>query len=490
MKFNRSHPINILEKTSRFLILLALPVLRAIISGVQAIIQGDIGIIEWLYEWGSGSWFDILVVCTIVLLGFLSWFSYVYNLNDEGISIRQGFIFPLYRFISYQKISVITIENTYYLRPFKAAKLSSDTDGGGQKHSDFEITMRRKQVDELIKLTKNAIIRKNSLKKVYLPKNFHIFVLSFLSSNSLTGVLFVYALVAGATKIFGQVVEEMVMEQLTFFASFFASDTMPLMAAVLTFLLIFGWLISFSKNLERHLKFSSIRQGGLINIESGVFTKHEYYIATKRINLVELRQNIITKTFGLYTTLIHSNGYGKKKDELSVLMPAGSNYDITENLKLLVPEIPFSEKQIKPKFKYIRRILMPTTIAILSTSYLTKLLIDYYPDFSQFISYIGMMFSAGFGLYFVVKVISFFHTGIGVNSKSYTLYYTKGLQILTIAVPKKRIVKTRIKRTFFQLGAGSCDVIFYTSSEGTLRHKVANMNYNEAKYITNLYKYI
>lgn len=490
MKFNRSHPINIIEKTSRFLILLALPVLRAVISGALAIIQGDIGIVQWLYEWASGSWFDILVVFIIIFLGFFSWVRYVYKLSEDGILIRQGFIFPLNRFISYQKISVITIENTYYLRPFKAAKLSADTDGGSKKHPDFEITMRRKQVDELIKLTQNAIVRKNTLKKVYLPKNFHILVLSFLSSNSLTGVLFIYALVAGATKIFGQVVEDMVLEQLTFYASFFASDTMPLMTAVLTFLLIFGWLISFSKNLVRHLKFSAIRQGGLINIKSGVFTKHEYYIATQRINLVELRQNIVTKTFGLYTTLIHSNGYGKKKDELSILMPAGSNYDITENLKLLVPEIPFDERKIKPKVKYIVRILTPTTFAILATSYFTKQLVEYYPDFSQFISYVGTMFSAWFGLYFVVKVISFFHTGIGVNNKSYTLYYTKGLQILTIAVPKKRIVKTRIKRTFFQLKAGSCDVIFYTSSEGTLRHKVANMNYNEAKYITGLYKYI
>lgn len=490
MKFNRSHPINILEKISRFLILLVLPLLRAIISGVRAIIQGDISIVQWLYEWARGSWFDILTLCTILFLGLFSWFRYVYNLSDDGIMIRQGFIFPRYRFISYQKISVITIENTYYLRPFKAAKLCADTDGGGVKNSDFEITMRRKQVEELIKLTQNAIVRNNTLKKVYLPKNFYIAVLSFLSSNSLTGVLFAYALVAGATKIFGQVVEDMVLEQLTFYASFFVSDTMPLMAAVLTFLMIFGWLISFSKNLVRHLKFSAIRQGGLINIKSGVVTKHEYYIATKRINLVELRQNIVTKTFGLYTTLIHSNGYGKKKDELSVLMPAGSNHDITENLKLLVPEIPFSEKKIKPKVKYITRILMPTTVAIFATSYLTRRVVEYYPDFSQFISYIGMVFSAGFGLYFVVKVISFFHTGIGVNNKAFTLYYTKGLQILTIAVPKKRIVKTRIKRTFFQLGAGSCDVIFYTSSEGTLRHKVANMNYNEAKQITGLYKYL
>lgn len=486
LKFNRSHPINILEKISRFLILLFLPLLRAIISGIEAVIDGHISFVDWLYDWGRGSWFDILTVFMIVLLGFFSWFSYVYNLSEDGILIRQGFIFIRYRFINYKKISVITIENTYYLRPFKAAKLSADTDGGGVRHSDFEITMRRKQVEELISLTKNAIVRKNALIKTYHPKNFHIAVLSFLSSNSLTGVLFVYALVTGASKIFGQEVEDLILEQITTYASIFASDTMPLMTAVLTFLIIIGWFISFSKNLIRHLKFTATRHGGLINITSGVGTKHEYNIATKRINLVELRQNLVTKLFGLYTTLIHSNGYGKKKDELSVLMPAGSNRDITINLEVLVPEIPFSKRQIKPKVKYLTRILMPTGVCIIATLYATQQLIYRFQNFSQFITYVGFMCAIGVGLYFIVKIISFFHTGIGSCNKTFTLYYTKGLQIKTISVPKNRIVKTTVKRSFFQLMAGSCDVVFYTSSEGTVRHKVPNMNYNEAKHLIGL----
>lgn len=486
MKYNRSHPINILEKTSKFFILLILPVLRAIISGVKAIIAGDISLVQWFYDWASGSWFDILTIFLIFFLGFSSWFRYVYRLDDDGILIRQGLFFSRYRFISYQKISVITIENIYYLRPFKASKLSADTDGGGVRNSDFEITMHRKKVDELINLTKNAIVRKNTLKKVYLPKNFHIAVLSFLSSNSLTGVLFVYAFVTGASKIFGQEVEDMFVEQITMYASFFASDRMSLMSAMLTFIIIFGWLISFSKNLIRHLKFTAIRQGGLISIESGVVTKYKYYIATKRINLVELKQNVITKIFGLYTTLIHSNGYGKKKDELSILMPAGSNRDITENLGLLVPEIPFSPKIIKPKLKYIKRILLMPTFLIFATIFLTREFLKYYTNFSNFITYVGAMITLGFICFFIVRVISFFHSGIGVDNKSFTLYYTKGVQILTVAVPKKRIVKTQIKRTFFQLMAGSCDIVFYTSSEGTVRHKVANMNFNEAKHITKL----
>ncbi len=486
MKYHRSHPINIVEKTSKFLILLALPVLRAVISGVQAILNGQVTIIEWFYNWARGSWFDILTICSILFLGFSSWFRYVYHLDEDGIFIRQGLFFPRYRFISYQKISVITIENTFYLRPFKATKLSADTDGGSVKTSDFEITMRRKQVEELIQLTKNAIIRKNSLKKVYKPKNFHIAVLSFLSSNSLTGVLFVYALVTGASKIFGQEVEDMFVEQITMYASFFASDRMSLMTALLTFVIIFGWLISFSKNLIRHLKFTAKRHGGLISVESGVGTKYKYYIATKRINLVELKQNVVTKAFGLYTTLIHSNGYGKKKDELSVLMPAGSNRDITENLKLLIPEIPFTQKMIKPKFKYLTRILMIPTFLIFATIFVTNKLVNYYSNFSNFVMYLGIMTGIGFLSFFIVRVISFFHSGIGADSKSYTLYYTKGVEILTVAVPKNRIVKTRIRQSFFQLMAGSCDIIFYTSSEGTVRHKVANMNFNEAKHLTKL----
>ena len=151
------------------------------------------------------------------------------------------------------------------------------------------------------------------------------------------------------------------MQQLTNLATLLAFGIPPL-AAIIAFVILGGWLVSFLMNLVRHLRFSVTRQGGRLSVQSGLFTRREYFIAIKRINLIELRQTLITKLFGFYTAFIHANGYGKKKDELSVLMPASDSLDLAPNMKLLLPEIPVSythldvyKRQVYQSFPWVYR---------------------------------------------------------------------------------------------------------------------------------------
>ena len=82
MKKRRSHLINILENTSRFLILLLLPLIRALFAT-------QVG----FYEWLSGAWFDLLVLGVIIALGVYGWYSYTYFVSKAGILIQKGIFF-------------------------------------------------------------------------------------------------------------------------------------------------------------------------------------------------------------------------------------------------------------------------------------------------------------------------------------------------------------------------------------------------------------
>ena len=58
MEFQHPHPVQIIRNTSRFWLLLLLPVLRGFLfSGGN------------LYVWMKGAWMDLLVLVAIVLFG-------------------------------------------------------------------------------------------------------------------------------------------------------------------------------------------------------------------------------------------------------------------------------------------------------------------------------------------------------------------------------------------------------------------------------------
>lgn len=477
MKYRHSHAINIIEHTSKYLALLIFPAIRALFIG-------NIG----LYAWLQGAWFDILTVMLIILLGFWAWYKYIYKLTDDGIYIKQGIILPKYRYIPYHKLSVVSVERPYYLIPFKAVRINADTDGGFPTTPDFAITVYKSQVDEIIKRTNAPFVNYAEMKRVYLPKNFYIAVLSFVASNSLTGVIFTSAFISGTGKVLGGEFESSVMQQLTSAASVIAVGVPPI-AAVLGFIILIGWAVSFLSNLIRHLRFSATRQGRSIFIQSGLVTRREYYITTSRINLIELRQTLITKIFGFYTAFIHSNGYGKRKDELSVLMPSGEAYDLAQNMKLLLPEIPICKTNLKPRLKYLSRFLIPPIWCVIIASLLWIAGYYFFPSFSDIIFYIGFMTELPCLWYLAVKIISYFHTGVGESEAAYTLCYTYGYRIKTVAVPKKRIVKLTIRRSLFQIMSGCCDLVILTFSEGKKRHVVPNLNFDEAKKVMGATKY-
>lgn len=477
MGYRHSHAINILEHTSKYLALLIFPAIRALFASNSG-----------LYGWLQGAWFDILTVMVIILLGFWAWYKYVYKLTEDGIYIKQGIILPKYRFIPYKKLSVVSIERPYYLIPFKAVRINADTDGGFPTTPDFAITVYKNQVDDIVKKANAPFINYAEIKRVYLPKNFYIAVLSFVASNSITGVIFASTFISGAGKILGSEFENRVVLQITSVANFMIVGVPPI-AAVIGFTILGGWAISFLTNLIRHLRFSATRQSGNLFIKSGLVTRREYYIAVKRINLIELRQTLITKIFGFYTAFIHSNGYGKRKDELSVLMPSGEGSDIVQNMKLLLPEIPICKPKLRPRLKYLSRFLIPPIWCVIIASLLWVIGDWLFPEFGDMILYIGLMAELPCLWYLAVKIISYFHTGVGESETAYTLCYTYGYRIKTVAVPKKRVVLLTIRRSLFQVMSGCCDLVILTYSEGRKRHVVPNLNFEEAKKVMGAVNY-
>lgn len=103
------------------------------------------------------------------------------------------------------------------------------------------------------------------MKKVYHPQWFYVAILSLITSNTLTGVLFASTFISQCGNLLGKEFEDLLVTKLTDLVRMLAFG-LPPAAAVVGYVLLFGWLISFLMTIVRHIKFNVVRQGNNLEI--------------------------------------------------------------------------------------------------------------------------------------------------------------------------------------------------------------------------------
>lgn len=468
IKLNRLHSINILENIYKYLLLLIFPIIRGLVT-----IQH--GFSQWL----SGAWFDIVIVSIIIAVGYIKWISFQYFVYNNALLIKKGIIFKKEEIVFFDDISSAIITYPFFYLPIRAVHLIIDTDCGKSKKFDVYLTLN--QIDAMIIMNKvnKDIIDSDNLKKIYSPKILYIAILSLVTSNSTTGVLFLATLISQSGKILGQEIQNQIIDSLTNIAKFLAFG-LPPTGAIITYIILIGWVVSFILNLLKNKGFTVSRINENITIKNGLVIKNFYRFTLKKINLIEVHQSLTTKFFGFLSIMIRISGYGKNKNELAIFIPSADKLEAMRNLNILIPEINIVKKQIKPKFKTFMRFMIPPLNLILAVFVIFIIILIVNPEFNQSITFIGIMAQIPCIWWLIVKITSFFHTGIGYKDNNYTLYSTYGYRILTRAVSKNKIVKLEFRQSMFQKMSDCCDVVVYVYSEKKYRIVIPNLNTEQA----------
>lgn len=478
MKKYRSHPINILENTSKFLILLLIPILRTFIAVLLSYGEG-------FMAWFRGAWLDLIIVLLIIGLGIYNWYLYEFSFDCKGVYITKGIIFKNKKFIPLTNISSLSIKTPWYYRPFKITRLKADTDGGSFTSSDFHITVKESYAIALSKEIKKNLSFEKKMKKYYIPHNFYLAVFSFLTSNSLTGALYLSASISQIGSFFGRDIQNKIFIEFRKITNILAFGLPPI-AALIAYIILGTWFLSFLINLFQNFRFCVIRQGNYLEISSKFISKRFFLISTDKINAVITRQSLLTKLFHLSSILIDCTGYGKHKDEIGVLFPCGIYNDLKTNLEMLLPEIEFTKIQTKPKLINLSRFLIPPGTLILCVVALFILALHYLSGFKKSIILLFIILLIPCIWWLLVKIYAFLFSGIGANKDIITINYTFGYQILGVAIPKNKISKIQISQTLFQISTKCCDVTFHTYGEGGKHYKVLNLNMPEVKKVLNI----
>ena len=465
MSPQHAHPLTILTHLWRVFYLTIIPVIR----GFMGAVRGDFS------AWLRGAWIDIGILLIMVAGAVWSWRRVTYTLEDEGIRIASGLLRRHDTRIPWDKIVTLSVAHPFFLRPLRGAYLRADTLGGSFKDADFTILLTPRQAAQVWERLEERDASVSG--KVYTPSTSSIVALALLTSNAFAGVVFIATLVSQSGKLLGQEFSERIlgtMETLTRQLAF----GIPYSAAMLAYLLLFGWLYAFVQSFLNYKNMRVFRRRHTLLIRGGLLTRREYCIDAGDINFLDIRQSVSTKLLHLYSLYISAVGYGKQKDDISCVIPTAKGEVFNTHHHQLFPGFDASPRQLTPKKTIFRFIGQPLAWCLGSPA-ATALLCWLFPGWRSFILFLGLMLLAPGLVLMVVRLLDYRTSGVSCDGISYTLRYSKGFYIHTVIVPKGKVVLVQLRQSPFQRRNGSCDLLVYTQAEGRSVHTCRGLPLHE-----------
>ena len=303
MSEHRTHPVTLLQMIWRFLFLLIFPAARGFLTALSG---GNVA------EWLDGAWKDILIIAAILLLAFLQWWCLRYRWESVGLSIRRGVLFRQRMFIPAAKIITMSLTRPFYLKPVGGVRLRVDTWAGAGNSTDISLILPKKAAESIFPKRENALSDLDFAPREYHPKGLYVTCLAAILSSSFAGVLFFATFISQTGSLLGQEFADRITGTFERLTRAIAWGIPPATVAV-AYLIIFGWLYSFIRNLIRHKNFVVRRRKNELYIDSGIITNRSYSIRLDEINYIDIRQSLVTKLLGLHSVFVNAVGYGKKK---------------------------------------------------------------------------------------------------------------------------------------------------------------------------------
>ncbi|MBQ5317764.1 MAG: PH domain-containing protein [Oscillospiraceae bacterium] len=469
----RQHKIAILKYTKGNFWLLLIPLLRGL-----AAMKFDI------YHWLKGSYLDIIVILSILGLACIKWNYVRYEIGEKGITVNKGVVFKSEFVLPYSVVCCAVCAEPLFLRPFKAVKISLDSDS-------YSVTNKRSKADvalivsltDYLQLYNKIPAKFVSMKMAYQASKKDLIFFSLLFSSTLSGIIFMGTFFIQGSRVVGKGFEDEIFSAVSSVAEGVKKITerAEFFSVALTMIILSGWLLSFSVNLLRHLNFRIRRCGNEITIENGHFSKWKYYVNSSRINYADLRQNLFMKIAKIMSVHVSCTGYGKRRNEMPVFVPITTRRRVMSTMKMMLPDFTLSNISLRPKRTYIVAYIWMPTLLVLAVPITALLLAKNYTAWEGAIKFCGVMLEIPSVYLLVVKIAAKMTTGIGVGRETLTVRYCTAFQFHTVIVPKSRVAYIKVRSTPFQRAGGCCDVVIFTRGERVKGHRVRGVRLSEAK---------
>ena len=476
----REHPLRILRYCTKYLWLLIFPILRGAYHFATK---------EDVFAWVRGTWFDLLILFLIAGFGFLMWFFRRFTIENGQIYVQDGVIVTRRRYLPLQNLSAMTIEYPLFLRPIGAAYVYADTASGLLQATDIKLMIRRRDEEMFLK----AIPHNHDGKRTHYHHRggvWRVLLFSMIFSSGLSGAVYFALFWFQSGRIARDLIEEFrLTERLNTVSEELAKKLMGIPPAAVTIgiLILSMWLVSFIRNVLRYGGFELHSDQHTVSIRSGLVNRRHIQLVNRKINFVDLRQNLLTKLCRIFSLAVNIPGYGNQQGSIPVCMPILTAKEIGETMPMLFPGLQISHRTMKPPWhSWYGYICMPL-YAGLAVYPVMQYARGLFPRFADIINFLALMLYIPIIWKLIIQVVAFLTTGLSITEGRICVRYCEWTTFHTVIADTDCIVKVRIHRHIWQRWSGKCHVLLYFQSEVMRRCHLWCMDYAQAKEVLGEY---
>lgn len=470
------HPIRILKYSIKNLWLLIFPLIR----GIHAI-TFDVG---KLYHWIKGAWFDIAILAAIIIFGLIRWYFSFIKVTDSMIIHIDGVFVKVRTFIPYDKLSSVTIERTFYLRPFGAMRANFDTSAGVLDTPDLKLIVS-KNTCRIIMEKVPRIKRKSGKMNRHKTSSVSLLLFSVFFSSSFSGAVYLAAFFFKGGDISREIIAvyfDKLTEQTSKMPVLIIRH-IPAAAIVIGLFFLATWLISFVLNVLRYYGFSARNDEKYIEIECGSFSKRKFRINQKHINYVDYRQSLLMKIFRAESLNVNCAGYGSGKNEFPVIVPLRRK-KAEDNSICRLWKCSGNKSSFRPGIKNLWAYIWLPVILSMIIIPLSKILPPIAASrLSGIIYFLIIMAEIPTVWMIIIKFVSAVTSKVVIYGNNIEIIYSKGFGFHRIIADKNNLMKVNITQTPFQKQAKVCTIYFYFSGEKPHSHFVKAISCKDAEKI-------
>ena len=470
----RQHPIKILSYIAKYLWLLLIPLAKYLIAN-----KFD------FQSWLRANWIDILTLSVIIGYGILRWVFIYFEIEEDSIISHTGYFGIEKTRVYFSEMSSMSLCQGYIYRFLRACTVYIDTDAKSIQNTDIRLDISQKQAFYIYELATGKC--RSKPKYIFNCQKSSLIIFSLLFSSTLSGMLLTLTFIYQAYRIVGREIEEQFLERVNSELEKLAIH-IPKYLIVAALVVIGSWLVSFLSNLMRHWNFSCTRCEDMLLISSGKLTKRRHIIMRDRINYIDYQQSMLMKLFGITSVSVHCTGYGKRRLEISALVPITTTVSAETSVKLLMPGVPTVAYDVRTGIRDIGRfITMPIIICILPSigySLLLRIIPNFemlvraIPDWKSALTNLAVISMVPLIWLIIVKFKATFNTAVGFDGDHCVLSYCRFYRFHRASVKLDRISKIKISRNPFQKRNGTCHLRIYTSAENSSCHIIKCLNYD------------
>lgn len=471
---HREHPLRILRYSMKNLWLLIFPILRGAYHFASR---------EDVATWLRGTWFELLILLMIFGYGWLSWYFREFNVRDGQLFVQDGILFRRQRFLPVKCLSAMTLEQPVWMRPFSGTYLYADTASGVRESPDIRLLLRKRDVPLFLA----ALPRLRKGKRHHFADRVGIgrtLLFSMLFSSSFSGAVYLAVFWFQGGRIARDLIQQFRLTQrLGTVSKTLAArlNGIPPAAVALSIIILSTWLLSFLANLMRYGGFVMESDKRMLNVSSGLVTRRHFYLVNRKVNFIDIRQNVLTKLFRIFSLAVSCPGYSSRNGAIPICLPILTRRELEETLPMVFPGSRLSGNRLRPPWhSWWGYVCIPLVLA-LAVIPVSVFLRRLFPAVEDVIVFCTVMLEIPILWKLIVQIVSLNTTGLSISKGNVCVRYCRGLTFHTIVGDTDRIVKVRIHRHLWHHFTGKCHLILYFRAEGIRRCTLIGMMYDEVR---------